>query len=60
MLRHKKLKLQQEDEQQALLQQQNDHEETLSGLYLFGDVVDRSKRTISQTSIEVVTLFDSR
>ena len=56
MRKRKKIKLQQEAEQhiaEEILHQ--DDEEVLSGLYLFGDVVDRSKRTIPQTSTEVVT-----
>ena len=56
MRKRKKIKLQQEAEQhiaEEILHQ--DDEEVLSGLYLFGEVVDRSKRTIPQTSTEVVT-----
>ena len=47
MRKRKKIKLQQEAEQhiaEEILHQ--DDEEVLSGLYLFGEVVDRSKRTI--------------
>ena len=56
MRKRKKIKLHQEAEQhiaEEILHQ--DDEEVLSGLYLFGEVVDRSKRTIPQTSTEVVT-----
>ena len=56
MRKRKKLKLQQEAEQhiaEEVLRQDDD--EVLSGLYLFGEVIDRSKKTIPQTSTEVVT-----
>ena len=56
MRKRKKIKLQQEAEQHLaneVLHQDDD--EILSGLYLFGEVIDRSKKTIPQTSTEVVT-----
>ena len=56
MRKRKKIKLQQEAEQHItdeVLHQDDD--EVLSGLYLFGEVIDRSKKTIPQTSTEVVT-----
>ena len=56
MRKRKKIKLQQESEQhltnEALIQ--DDDNEILSGLYLFGKVFDCSKRTIPQSSTEVV------
>ena len=55
MRKRKKLKLQQLQEEPEQQNIQIDDDEVLSGLYLFGEVIDRSKRTIPQTSIEVVT-----
>ena len=57
MRKRKKIKLQQEAEQHITdeILHQDDDNEILSGLYLFGKVFDRSKRTIPQSSTEVVT-----
>ena len=52
MRKRKKIKLQSEE---ILHQETEQDDEALSGLYLFGEVIDRSKRTIPQTSTEVVT-----
>ena len=52
MRKRKRIKAQQEAEQHEDFLQDD---EVISGLYLFGEVVDRSKRTIPQTSTEVVT-----
>ena len=54
-----------DNQEQALLQEgaqdvavsssNSDERETFSGLFVFGEVVDRTKRTIPNTSTEVVT-----
>ena len=61
MRKRKRLRLQQESEE--MLQGENssfsssysDEEETFSGLFVFGEVVERTKRTIPNTTTEVVT-----
>ena len=65
MRKRKRLKMLAEEQEQALLHQgsqeaatsssNSDEEETFSGLFVFGEVVDRTKRTIPNTSTEVVT-----
>ena len=50
MRKRKKLKLQQEE-----MLENSSEEETFSGLYVFGEVVERTKRTIPNTTTEVVT-----
>ena len=52
MRKRKKIKAQAEQSEEIL---HDDDDEALSGLYIFGEVIDRSKRTIPQTSTEVVT-----
>lgn len=57
MRKRKRLRLQQESED--MLQEESssnsDEEETFSGLFVFGEVVERTKRTIPNTTTEVVT-----
>lgn len=57
MRKRKRLRLQQESEE--MLQEEgssySDEEETFSGLFVFGDVVERTKRTLPNTTTEVVT-----
>ena len=56
MRKHKKLRQQQEELlQQEVSSSYSDEEASFSGLYVFGEVVERTKRTLPNTTTEVVT-----